>query len=180
MAKLRLRPVRESDLPVLAANLSPGADPFGFFGFHAANELHRRFQTDGFVTDDRGKLAVETTDGTLVGEVSWFAVRHGPSAACRAVNLGISLLAEHRGRGYGTEAQRMFADYLFATTLVERIEAATDVDNVAEQKSLAKAGFTREGVLRHAQFRDGRWRDLVMFSRLRGDGAAPRGAETTG
>lgn len=61
------------------------------------------------------------------------------------------------------------AEYLFANTLIERLEASTDVDNVAEQRALEKADFQREGVLRHAQFRDGQWRDLVIYSRLRDD-----------
>ncbi len=73
------------------------------------------------------------------------------------------------GRGHGTAAQRALADHLFATTLIERLEAGTDVDNIAEQRALEKAGFTGEGVLRHAQFRGGRWRDLVLYSRLRAD-----------
>jgi RimJ/RimL family protein N-acetyltransferase len=52
---------------------------------------------------------------------------------------------------------------------VERLEASTDVDNLAEQRALERAGFTREAVLRHAQFRDGGFHDLVLYSRLRGD-----------
>jgi RimJ/RimL family protein N-acetyltransferase len=42
------------------------------------------------------------------------------------------------------------------------------VENV-EQRALEKAGFSRDGVMRHAQYRDGEWRDIVMFSRLRTD-----------
>lgn len=79
--------------------------------------------------------------------------------------------AEHRGRGHGSAAQRLLVDYLFATRLVERIEAATDSENLAEQRSLEKAGFSREGTLRHAQFRDGEWRDIILYSRLRSDPA---------
>jgi RimJ/RimL family protein N-acetyltransferase len=48
---------------------------------------------------------------------------------------------------------------------VERLEASTDVDNAAEQRALEGAGFTREGVLRSAQFRDGAFHDLVLYSR---------------
>lgn len=96
-------------------------------------------------------------------------MQHGPSAACRHLNIGIGLLPEHRGKGYGTAAQRALSSYLFSTRLVERLEASTDVDNVAEQRALEKAGFTREGVLRHAQFRAGEWHDVVLYSRLRGD-----------
>ena len=43
------------------------------------------------------------------------------------------------------------------------------MDNLAEQRALERAGFTREGVLRHAQFRGGGFHDLVIYSRLRGD-----------
>jgi RimJ/RimL family protein N-acetyltransferase len=43
------------------------------------------------------------------------------------------------------------------------------VDNLAEQKALAKAGFTREGVMRGAGWRDGTWRDGVIYSLLRTD-----------
>ncbi|MFF4102605.1 GNAT family N-acetyltransferase [Streptomyces sp. NPDC001903] len=49
------------------------------------------------------------------------------------------------------------------------MQAWTDVRNLAEQRALEKAGFTREGVLRGAQWRGGRWHDQVLFSILRGD-----------
>ena len=61
------------------------------------------------------------------------------------------------------------ADYLLANTTAMRIEASTRSDNLAEQRALDKAGFTREGVLRAAQFQDGAWRDLVLFSLVRSD-----------
>ena len=52
---------------------------------------------------------------------------------------------------------------------LDRIEASTDVTNIAEQKSLERAGFTREGVLRSAQKRaDGR-HDLYAYSILPAD-----------
>jgi RimJ/RimL family protein N-acetyltransferase len=133
-----------------------------------AGALHRHF-AEGMTSEEGGSLAVETPEGTLAGGVSWFSVPHGPTAACRALNIGISLLPGQRGRGYGAAAQHALAEYLFATTLVERIEAETDVANVAEQRALERAGFTREGVLRHAQFHVGQWRDTVLYSVLRAE-----------
>jgi RimJ/RimL family protein N-acetyltransferase len=103
------------------------------------------------------------------GSVSWFTVQHGPAAACRALNVGIAPFPEYRGRGYGTRAQRLLSDYLVGTRLIERVEAATDVKNFAEQRALEKAGFSRESIMRHAQFRDGPWRDIMLYSRLRSD-----------
>jgi RimJ/RimL family protein N-acetyltransferase len=53
------------------------------------------------------------------------------------------------------------ADYLFETTETNRVEASTDVENVAQQRALEKAGFVREGVQRGAQFRAGAQHDPV-------------------
>jgi RimJ/RimL family protein N-acetyltransferase len=46
------------------------------------------------------------------------------------------------------------------------------VANIAEQRALEWAGFTREGVLRGACFRAGAWRDMVMYSVLRAEVAS--------
>jgi RimJ/RimL family protein N-acetyltransferase len=105
-------------------------------------------------------------------------VHNGPPHVARALNIGIELLLEHRGHGYGTTAQRMIAEHLFSTSTIERLEASTDVDNLAEQRALTKAGFTREGRLRHAWFRAGAWRDTVLYSRLRDDPAPEDGPPT--
>lgn len=168
MPVIRLRPVREGDLAILGQQSSDD-DPFGFYGYTATNGLARRFAETGMLTPDLGTLAVEDGDGTLIGTVGWKATQHGPSPTARALNVGILLLPAFRGRGYGTEAQRRLAEYLFETTLVERLEAGTDVDNIGEQRALEKAGFSREGVMRHAQFRAGAWHDIALYSRLRND-----------
>jgi len=167
--RIRLRPVQEADLTALAANDSREADPWNWFRHTSAEGPRRHFAEDGMISEDAGTLAVETPDGALAGTVSWHTVQHGPTSACRALNIGISLLPGHRGHGYGAAAQRALAEYLFATTLTERIEAETDVENIAEQRALERAGFTREGVLRHSQFHAGRWRDNVIYSVLRAE-----------
>jgi RimJ/RimL family protein N-acetyltransferase len=114
------------------------------------------------------RLVVEV-DGVAVGDVSWHSVWYGPNEASRALNIGIALAESARGRGVGTVAQRLLVEHIFATTTVTRVEASTDVANLAEQRALEKAGFHREGVLRSAQGRaDGR-HDLVAYSVLRTD-----------
>jgi ribosomal-protein-alanine N-acetyltransferase len=65
----------------------------------------------------------------------------------------------------------MLCDYLFEHTPVQRIEAGTHPENLAERKSLEKAGFRLDGVVRAAEFRAGRWRDGYLYSRLRDDPA---------
>nr|WP_261398556.1 GNAT family protein [Streptomyces misionensis] len=43
--------------------------------------------------------------------------------------------------------QRLLVDYLFGHSPVVRLGANTETGNVAEQRSLEKAGFMREGVM---------------------------------
>jgi RimJ/RimL family protein N-acetyltransferase len=117
---------------------------------------------------ERWAVEVENADRTrtIVGVLSAHPVWYGPTAGSRAINIGIALLAEYRGRGIGTAAQRLLADELHSRGVV-RVEAGTDVDNVAEQKSLERAGFTLEGTLRLAQGRRDGLHDLQIWSHVR-------------
>lgn len=117
-----------------------------------------------------GLLVVERiADGRPIGSVSWHLVQYGPTEESGAWNVGISLFPDARGQGSGSEAQRLLADELFATTDLDRVEASTDVENLPEQRALEKAGFQREGIQRGAQHRAGARHDLVTYARLRDD-----------
>ena len=106
-----------------------------------------------------------------VGDMSWHSELHGPNLASRAISIGVSLTEDARGRGIGTVAQSLLALALHRAG-IHRVEASTDVANLAEQHALARGGFTREAVLRGAQVRaDGR-HDLVLFSCLPGEPTA--------
>jgi RimJ/RimL family protein N-acetyltransferase len=168
---ISLRPVTAADVAVLERQHSGPADAGeeSWFGFKEPGSLRRRVEAHETLTEDRGVLAVVADDGSLVGEVSWIRVFNGPPPSGNCWNVGIWIVPEYRGKGYGSEAQRLAAAYLFEHTYLERVEAGTESGNVAEQRALEKAGFTREGVLRRACFRGGEWRDMVVYSKLRGE-----------
>ena len=152
---LRLRDERE-DLPSDASQWDDWGMPY-------AEDLPQPTRVVVMVTHPDGSAEP-------VGTMSWIPVYYGPTVGCRAWSIGIGLVESWRSRGIGTVAQRLLCDHLFASTDVERIEASTDVENHAEQRALEKAGFTREGVTRAAQWRaDGRHHDLVVYSRIRND-----------
>ena len=158
---MHLQPPGPADEPFLAHVRRPEiAGEFNSFGEPGEQQ----------VATDVGRMIVVLDDGTPIGSVSWHSVSYGPNLRSRAWNIGITIVPEHRARGHGTAAQRMLADHLFATTDANRVEASTDTQNVAEQRSLERAGFRREGVLRGAQYRAGAWHDLILFARLRTDG----------
>ncbi len=117
--------------------------------------------------------------GRLAGYVSWHYVRRGPNSASRCPMIGIGLLPAARGRGIGRAAQRALAELFFTHTAVNRVEAHTDVDNIAEQRALEAAGFTREGLIRGAQWRDGAYRDGYLYAIVRSDIATHGAARPT-
>lgn len=173
--QVTLRPFREEDLSFLERL---GSDPsvtgrYIWAGFRDPRVRRRRWEKDGYIGADSTALAVVCADpvaghDTVLGIASWEAKdRGGPPGGC--YEIGLALLPEHRGRGHGTAAHQVMVRHLFECTLAHRLEAQTDVDNVAEQLALERAGFRREGVLRGARFREGHWRDMLMYGLLRTD-----------
>lgn len=122
-------------------------------------------------------------EGWRTGVSSNFAVLvdglDGPagSVGCRwseiddgVAEIGYWVAAEARGRGVATTATRLAALWAFAAEpRLERLQLRADVENVASNRVAAKAGFTREGVLRSARrnARLGRRVDFAIWSLLR-------------
>lgn len=100
-----------------------------------------------------------------VGNLSAHPVWYGPTQRSKAMNIGISVLAEFRGQGIGSIAQRLLAEQLHSDGYL-RVEASTDVTNIAEQSALKRAGFIYEGTLRQAQGRADGVHDLQVWSHL--------------
>jgi RimJ/RimL family protein N-acetyltransferase len=169
---VRLRPIEEADLDTLRQlDTDPSTrGPYLPSTFRSPHARRHRWEEDGWLGNDSAQLAVALPDGTLAGIVSWRTIKtSGPEAGC--LEIGALLFPEHRGKGLGTAAQRLLVEYLFATTLANRLQAITDIENLAEQKALERAGFRREGIMRGLAFDRGRWHDGVLYARLRDDPA---------
>jgi RimJ/RimL family protein N-acetyltransferase len=163
LPNVRLRDITEGDRAGLAALNSP--------------EVEGEWNTFDDPPEERlngadyggGARIVENEVGTFVGLVTWIQIPHGPNRRSLAWNIGITILPSFRGRHLGAAAQRAIADELLAASEANRVMADTDIGNVAEQRSLEHAGFTREGIARGAQWRTGAWHDRVIYSRIRSD-----------
>jgi RimJ/RimL family protein N-acetyltransferase len=166
--EVQLRPVTEDDLPLLErlSNDPAATGPHEWHGWSDPGSWRRRWAETGLLADNGGVLVV-VRGADRAGNVSWRRTQTGPSTYCWSI--GIGLAPEFRGRGVGSAAQRILARYLFAHTQVNRIQAETEITNIAEQRALEKAGFTREGVMRGAMFRAGRWHDDVLYGVLRSE-----------
>lgn len=64
------------------------------------------------------------------------------------VGLGYVIARFHQHKGYATEATRAIINWAFQQTTIYRVNASTDIENIASQRVLEKAGMVREGLLR--------------------------------
>ena len=105
-------------------------------------------------------------DGKAVGAVG--IIPQDPNDVYRySAELGYWLGEPYWGKGLMTEIVRLFVKEAFQRFNFWRIYAGVYHNNPASMRVLEKAGFTREGVLRKAAFKDGNILDEVRFSLLK-------------
>ncbi len=166
---VNLRIMEKEDLPLFAEWVNK-PEVFGEY-----NPLHQmsRAQAEKILENphEETPFLILKKDGSKIGFVSYFYVLH---VAGKQLEIGYSLLPDERGKGYGTEAIEIMVDYLFLSRDIQRIQVQTDPRNIASQKLLAKAGFSKEGTLRKNFFMRGEWRDVYIYSILREEWKEPR------
>jgi len=138
--------------------------------FANPREWLQRWEHQRSLVGDDGGVVLVVCGGEPAGFIDW-GQHQWFGRMCWS--LGIQLAPSMVGRGIGTRAHQLLVAYLFRDTLMNSIEAYTDAENVAERRVLEKSGFTLEGTLHGAAFRDGRWRDGVLYSITRPTGVRP-------
>jgi RimJ/RimL family protein N-acetyltransferase len=93
----------------------------------------------------------------LLGQEAQFVIRDAATMAfaglislhgegiTRQFMFGYDVAREFRGRGFAPRAVRLLTDWAFAEVHAARLVAGTAPDNLASQRVMEKAGFTREG-----------------------------------
>ncbi len=92
--------------------------------------------------------------------------------------IGYALFDQtYHGKGIMSEAVRMLTNYLFESSLLNRLEIHMNVDNRASEKVAIKCGYSKDGIAREAHFARGRHIDVAMYSLIRRDWEAQRQAK---
>ena len=146
--RVRLRGVRDEDLPTLAKwEMDPGrlttlSNKVAPPSEAAAKERIAKWSANE--KDDLG-FAIETLDDppVLVGNIGLSGVH----AKDRCGTIGIALGREYLGRGYGTDAMRVIVDYGFREMGLHRIQLG-----VARSTPQGSAPTRRRGSSRRAAF----------------------------
>lgn len=170
-ALVDLRERRDEDEPVLyaiAADLDTWEerDPAPPAPLTRA-EFHERFVSPPSPGTCRFVIEAE---GRVVGRCDLF----GEDALARHAEIGIALVADARGRGFGTDAVRVLADFAFTRRNLHRLHLTVMATNTVAVAAYRRAGFVEEGRLREHAWVRGRFVDEVRMGLLRADWAAAR------
>jgi RimJ/RimL family protein N-acetyltransferase len=170
-ARVVLRPIQDKDWPTIE---EWGRDkdalwgPYQRFQLDHLPLLRQAYQQMGLLKRESGFLLIETIqDQEVVGFVRYSMIPF-PDADMPYPEIGFGIpKTGAQGKGYAREAVALLVEYLFAGYPVERISAFTDKENIPAQRLLQSLGFQQEGALRRCMFRDGQWRDILLFGILR-------------
>jgi RimJ/RimL family protein N-acetyltransferase len=112
------------------------------------------------------QFAIETVFGRHIGDCSLRTT----SPENRDARLGVTIGdAAHVDRGYGTDAARLLCCFGFETMGLHRISVEVFADDPRALRVYKRLGFRVEARRRDADFRNGRFRDALLFGLLHGE-----------
>jgi RimJ/RimL family protein N-acetyltransferase len=112
----------------------------------------------------RKRATIATLEGEPLGWVNRYANERFPDAYL----VGIDICEDaYLDQGVGTEALRLWIEYLFSNSDVHRIGLDTWSFNGRMMRVAEKLGFTHEGAERELIEWQGEWLDRVHFGMLR-------------
>lgn len=98
----------------------------------------------------------------VVGRISLTHIARGAYQSC---TVGYWIDASHNGRGLATAALHELVQIAFDDLQLHRVDATTQLTNLASQRVLERAGFTRYGVAPEYLNIDGDWKDVALYQR---------------
>jgi diamine N-acetyltransferase len=165
--KVRLRPIERDDLPRFVEWFS---DPevrrhLGVWLPFSLAQEERWFERhlEQLERKELVLLAIEADEGVLIGSIGL----HQIDWKNRHAELGIAIGEKaYWNRAYGTDAIRTLLKLAFREMNMHRVQLRVDADNARAIHCYEKAGFKKEGGLRDAVFREGRYVDQHVMSIL--------------
>jgi RimJ/RimL family protein N-acetyltransferase len=173
---IRFRAIERDDLPIFVKWIN---DPdvklgIGIYLPFSMDDEQEWFDTMQKRPASEHNLAVEVKEMTPQGDETWKMI-----GSCGFFNYDQRNASTEFGimigdksywdKGYGTEAVLLLVKHGFQTINLNRIYLRVLETNPRAIRAYEKAGFTHEGRQRQADFRDGRYIDLLVMSMLRSE-----------
>jgi len=126
--------------------------------------FRKQFGESGGWDDQLGRMLITDKSGRMLGHIMFMKEPSYQSG----YDVGFAVFRrEDRGKGYTTEALRIFSAYLFELQPIPRLQLGTHEENIAARRVAEKCGYKPEGTLRRMFFARGEYVDCVLYSLLR-------------
>jgi RimJ/RimL family protein N-acetyltransferase len=163
-SRVRLRNIGVRDLKAASAHQFTLSITESATNLKRLRVLHDRH---GFWTQDAGAVAIEAMeDKRLLGTLQFY--RTGPGI--HGYEIGYVLHDDDdKGKGYASEAVRLFSDYLFEERpACHRLQLIIETWNDASSRLAEACGYASEGTLRKAGYSSpDEPSDCFIYSRVR-------------
>ena len=113
---------------------------------------------------DCGRFIILNEEQKPIGTIGYRDVNIPARSAVLFIIIGEQ---EYWEKGYGTDALRVLAEYLFFQWNFNRLSLDLWDGNIRAQKAYEKIGFKVEGRLRQARYVLGEYRDAIIMGLLR-------------
>lgn len=105
-------------------------------------------------------LAVETKDGTYIGQVGLHKIDYVSGIGELGIVIGRK---DYWGQGYGSDALRTLIRFAFSQLRLRKLLLTYYGDNKRAEKCYLRLGFKEVGRLRDHMLRDGEFQDMVYM-----------------
>ncbi len=113
--------------------------------------------------DSTARYLIQTTSGQPIGHVMYRGLRSDTRSVWTGITIGER---DYWGNGYGTEAIRLFLQFLFEEMHLHKVSITVSDFNARAIRAYEKCGFRHDGVLRHNAVVHGKFVDHFVMSIL--------------
>jgi RimJ/RimL family protein N-acetyltransferase len=172
--RIRLRRWRSADAPAIVAAIADGSVAKWIVGMPwpysdaDARAFLKRARRDWAALTYIHLVITDAQTGRMVG-----AIGLNLHLDREAGEVGYWVVPGDRGQGIAPAAVALLARWAFEELQLARLELIIHMDNQLSQAVAAKAGFSREGVLRSYLLHRGERADYWLFGRLPSDAGTP-------
>lgn len=168
---IKLRTHKQSDVDDICKNIRDKEIqkytlkiPFPYLKSHAVDFIKQT------VKNRKLKIAcefaiTEIDEDIVIGGISLMNI----DSKNKNAELGYWLGKKYRNKGYISEAIRLILKFAFNELKLNKIYAQLWEKNLASIKVLKKNGFKKEGLLREAVYKFGKWENDLVFAVLKRD-----------
>jgi [ribosomal protein S5]-alanine N-acetyltransferase len=165
--KIRLRKPEISDvesLYVLKNDVKSSETLGGFSSGYTKTSIADWINFHNNASDEVIFIIQDFKSEKIIGHVGLYNIDYRVRKAEFAI-----LIADmnYRGKGYGTLCTEFMIKYGFEQLNLNRIELSLFTDNLSALAVYKKTGFIQEGIQRQAQFKNGRYHDLILMAIFR-------------